>query len=280
VTPRRRFVNLRRRGGAGKPFGKELWFLDKTLLKGLSVLEAVVNLQGEALTIDALAEQLGLTRSNTHRTLQTLVHAGYIERDPQQGGYRGTVKLFELGSRSLRKLDVRKLAQPFMEQLLRETSETVHLSVLDGLEVVYVEKLDGIMPIRAYTSLGSRAPAYAVATGKALLSVQPETYLDLFKDRIQRYTKLTISDIEGLKRDSRKALAQGYAVNRGEWREGVGGVASAVFDGAGSPVAALGISGPMERLGPGKIKDYGPLVRKTAAALSAAMGFRGQAPGL
>ncbi|MEJ1995092.1 MAG: IclR family transcriptional regulator [Limibacillus sp.] len=249
--------------------------MDKTLLKGLSVLEAVIADDQNARKLEDLAAQLGLTRSNAHRTLQTLAHAGYIERDPQKGGYRGTMKLFELGSRSLQSLDVRKIAQPFMARLLEETSETVHLSLLDGLEVVYVEKLDGVLPIRAYTSLGSRAPAYAVATGKALLAEQNEALFDRFEGALEAYTKLTVVEVPALKREARKVREQGYAINRGEWRAGVGGVASPVFDGAGQAIAALGISGPTERLTPAKMKQQGPFVRSVAQELSRAMGHQG-----
>ncbi len=247
--------------------------MDKTLLKGLSVLEAVISDQQSARTLEGLAAQVGLTRSNTHRTLQTLAHAGYIERDPLQGGYRGTLKLFELGSQLLRNLDVRKMAQPFMARLLQETSETVHLSVLDGLEVVYVEKLDGVLPIRAYTSLGSRAPAYAVATGKALLAEQDESLFDQLEGTLTAYTKLTIVEVSALKREARKARQQGYAINRGEWRMGVGGVASPVFNGAGQAIAALGISGPTDRLTPATMKQQGPFVRSITQELSRAMGY-------
>ncbi|MEJ2016577.1 MAG: IclR family transcriptional regulator, partial [Limibacillus sp.] len=172
-------------------------------------------------------------------------------------------------------LDVRKIAQPFMARLLEETSETVHLSLLDGLEVVYVEKLDGVLPIRAYTSLGSRAPAYAVATGKALLAEQNEALFDRFEGALEAYTKLTVVEVPALKREARKVREQGYAINRGEWRAGVGGVASPVFDGAGQAIAALGISGPTERLTPAKMKQQGPFVRSVAQELSRAMGHQG-----
>jgi IclR family KDG regulon transcriptional repressor len=77
-----------------------LGIVDKTLLKGLMVLEAVAQQAGDSITIQALADQVGLTKSNTHRTLQTLAHAGYAVRDEATGNYRSTLKLFELGANS------------------------------------------------------------------------------------------------------------------------------------------------------------------------------------
>ncbi|OWT56851.1 IclR family transcriptional regulator [Candidimonas nitroreducens] len=247
--------------------------MDKTLLKGLAVLETVASMRGDVQTIDELASQMGLTRSNAHRTLQTLIHAGYVERDKGRSGFHSTMKLFELGARSVRKLDIRKVALPFMERLSKVTHETLHLSVLIDLEVVYIEKIDGVLPIRAYTSLGGRAPAYAVATGKALLAAADDEYLSRFGNEFVGYTPATITDLSVLKRELRKVMANGYAVNRGEWRDGVGGVAAPVFDGSNKAVAALGISGPLERQTAAAIKEFGPLIARVALQLSKALGY-------
>lgn len=247
--------------------------MDKTLLKGLSVLEAISDMQGEARVIDDVAARVGLTRSNTHRTLQTLMHAGYVERDPVDGGFRATMKLFAMGVRQLGRLDVRKVAPVHMSVLARETGETVHLSVLDGRDVIYIDKIDSSQPIRAYSMVGGRAPAHAVATGKALLAAQDPSYLDRLPPKLERFTAATIGDRETLKSELAKAARIGYAVNRGEWREGVGGLAAPVFDAYERPVAALGISGPLERLTVSKMKEWAPRVIEIAGQLSKGLGY-------
>jgi DNA-binding IclR family transcriptional regulator len=246
--------------------------MDKTLLKGLSVLEAIADMQGESRVIDDVAERVGLTRSNTHRTLQTLMHAGYVERDPINGGFRGTMKIFALGVRQLGQMDVRKIAPPYLATLAKQTGETVHLSVLDGAEVIYIDKIDSVQPIRAYSMVGGRAPAHAVATGKALLAAQPPAYLDGLPKKLPRFTANTVVDRELLKTELAKAARVGYAVNRGEWREGVGGVASPVYDGYDRPVAALGISGPLDRLTIARMKELAPSVVDVTAQLSKSLG--------
>ncbi|WP_026354885.1 IclR family transcriptional regulator [Massilia niastensis] len=248
--------------------------MDKTLLKGLAVLEAVAGNDGPPRTIDELAAQLQLTRSNVHRTLQTLAHAGYVVRDEMSGNYRSTLRLFELGARQVARFDVRKYAPPFMRLLAEQTGETVHLSVLDGIDVIYLDKIDSPQPIRSYTAIGGRAPAYAVATGKALLAVQPDGYLARYESAIQRHTPATLASLPALKDEMQKITRLGYALNCGEWRESVGGVAVAIFDAMDQPVAALGISGPMERLTPARMEELAPLVRKYAAEVSRAMGYR------
>lgn len=249
--------------------------MDKTLLKGLMVLEAVTDVDAPPLTIDALAERVGLTRSNTHRTLQTLMHAGYVTKCDDGGGYRGGIRLFELAARQLGKLDVRRLATPFMRELAAKTGETVHLSVLDGLDVVYIDKIDSPQPIRAYSMVGGRAPAYAVATGKALLAFQPEGYLEAHHPTLTRYTPATLTTLPLLKDELRKAVRVGYAMNRGEWRDTVGGVAVAIFNALDDPIAAVGISGPLDRFTPSKVKQWVPEVQACARSISALLGHPG-----
>jgi len=246
--------------------------MDKTLLKGLMVLEAITEMDGQPRTIDEVAARVGLTRSNTHRTLQTLAHAGYVAKDRASGAYRGTIRLFELGARQLAGMDVRRLAAPYMRELADKTGETVHLSVLDGLDVVYIDKIDSAQPVRAYSVVGGRAPAYAVATGKALLAHQPEGYLDRYEDALQVHTPSTIATMAELKQALAKVLRNGYAINLGEWRASVCGLAVAVFNGLNQPVAALGISGPRERLGATRLKQYVPDVVRCGASLSRELG--------
>ena len=249
--------------------------MDKTLLKGLSVLEAISRLDGMALTLDEIAAEVGLTRSNTHRTLQTLAHAGYVRRDPTTGAYCCTLKMFELGARQLAGLDARKVAPPFMRELARGTGETVHLSVLDGVDVVYVDKIDSPQPLLAYSTVGGRAPAYAVATGKALLAFQAPDYLEYYANAVHKHTEDTHASLAVLKEELADVARTGYAINRGEWRQGIGGVAAPVFNGLDKVVAALGISGPLTRLTTQKMAEYAPAVQDAARKVSTHMGYRG-----
>ncbi|OZI60457.1 IclR family transcriptional regulator [Bordetella genomosp. 11] len=248
--------------------------MDKTLLKGLMVLEAVTEVDHRPRTIEELASRVGLTRSNTHRTLQTLAHAGYIVKDEDSGEYRATVRLFELGARQLAQMDVRKLAQRAMARLAEQSGETVHLSLLDGIEVVYIDKIDSPQPVRAYSYVGGRAPAYAVATGKVLLAHQPEGYIARYASVLQAHTPKTLVAVDALEEEMRKIRRQGYAANRGEWRATVGGVAVAIFNSLAQPVAALGISGPLERLNAVRMRELAPVVAACAAEVSELMGYR------
>ncbi|SAK62395.1 IclR family transcriptional regulator [Caballeronia ptereochthonis] len=248
--------------------------MDKTLLKGLMLLEALADQNGKPVTIPVLAEQVGLTKSNTHRTLQTLAHAGYATRDETTGNYRSTFKLFELGAKQMAQIDVRQFAAVHMRALVDLTQETVHLSILDGASVVYVDKIESAQPVRAYSVLGGHAPAYCVATGKILLAHQTQEFLARHLINLTAYTKATITDLQALKTELARAAANGYAINRGEWRDSVGGVAAPIFDAFGLPAAAIGISGPLERLSVKRMKELAPAVQNAALNISRAMGYR------
>lgn len=249
--------------------------MDTTLLKGLDVLEALCK-SSSPRGVSELARELGLTKSNLHRTLQTLVRAGYVRGALVAGTYECSLKLFELASGIVARLDVRQSADVYMQQLASLTKETIHLSVLDGWDVIYLNKIESLHPVRAYSSIGGRAPAHCVASGKALLAWQGENFLQQLPTTLVAPTARSLSTREALFVELAKVRRQGFATNRGEWRDGVGGVAAIVFDVAGTPVASLGISGPLERMRPAAIRKHSQLVVDAAIGLSGALGYSAQ----
>ncbi|ETF01592.1 IclR family transcriptional regulator [Advenella kashmirensis W13003] len=248
--------------------------MDKTLLKGLRLFEIICAQEDQPNTIDDLAVAAGLTKSNTHRTLQTLIAAGYVGKSSHTGGYRPTLKVFELAAQRLARLDVRKIAAPLMRSVAQETQETVHLSVLDKFDVIYIDKIDSPNPVRAYSIIGGRAPAYAVATGKALLAFQPSEYLERNATDLIRHTETTITTLSALKEELINISRIGYAINRGEWRSNVGGIAAPIFDGHNKVIAAFGISGPLDRFTIENMKRWSPVVLDAAREISRESGYR------
>ncbi|QII86799.1 IclR family transcriptional regulator [Bordetella hinzii] len=245
--------------------------MDKTFLKGLVLLEAMArNEKGSG--VSELASQLLLNKSNVHRLLQALVHQGFARKNPDTGRYELTMKLWELGARIADRLDVRTEALPFMRELARESLETVHLSILEGAEVLYIEKIDSPQPVRAYTTVGGRAPAQCVATGKALLAWAEEPVLAAVKNRFKPHTSKSVMRLGDLRRELETIRAQGFAINRGEWREQVVGAAAPIRDASGGVVAAVGISGPAERLDHQKLLQAGTRVREVADTISRRLG--------
>lgn len=241
-------------------------------MKGLVLLEAMANSE-KSCGVTELASQLALTKSNVHRLLQGLVHQGFARKVPETGRYELTVKLWELGAKVFQRLDLRREALPYMKLLADETQETVHLSILDGTDVLYVEKIDSPQPVRAYTTVGGRAPAQCVATGKAMLAWAPEEVIAQVAEQLQRCTPRSIVTAQELHRQLQRTRLLGYAVNTGEWREQVIGVAAPVRDATGAVVGALGISGPAERITDQVISDSVPRLIELAGSISARLGY-------
>lgn len=245
--------------------------MNNTLIKGLALLELVARAK-KPLGVTELATQLGIAKSHAHRLLQGLVELKYVQHDPLTRGYAASVRLWELGSSVLEGLDLRRVAEPHMQTLLEQTRETVHLSVLDGHEVVYVHKIESNEPVRAYSQIGGRAPAHCVATGKALLAWLSHTQLTELAQSIERYTPRTIVEEAAFLREMERVRKQGYAINRGEWRDSVGGIGAPIRDIQGHVVAAIGISGPIVRLKPALFKVLANKVVAAAQSISAGLG--------
>lgn len=248
--------------------------MEKTLIKGLDLLIALA-LSSEPRGVSDMARELGLTKSNVHRLLQGLVLRGFVRQEHDSDRYVCTLKLWELGSLVSERLDLVKVARQHVEELAARTRETIHLSQLEGTEVLYIDKIDSQQPVRAYSRLGGRAPAHCVATGKALLAHLSTTQLHALLPELPRHTPRTITVMADLEAELARARDLGYAVNRGEWRETVCGLAAPVFDASRRVCAAVGVSGPLDRLSPGVMRDFAPLVVASAHAISRELGFSG-----
>ncbi|MER1968937.1 IclR family transcriptional regulator [Castellaniella sp. GW247-6E4] len=245
--------------------------MDSTSIKALRALEWMC-LRDSPTGVTEMAITLGMGKSNAHRVLSTLATMGYV-RALEDGRYSPTLKTWELGCALIERLDFKFLARPVMEQLSEDTMETVHLSILDRLDVVYVDKVESNQPVRAYSRIGGRAPAYAVATGKVLLAYQKGLPESLPKT-LPKHSEMTIADRQSLLDELEDIRQRGYAINRGEWRESVCGVASPIRNDRGEVIAAIGISGPASRLGLPKLQLLGPKVIESAEKVSAELGYR------
>jgi len=245
--------------------------MNNTLINGIHILEILCHSE-RSMKLTEIANELGLVKSNVHRVLQALVAHNYVIKDGRSGEYSASIKLWELGSAVLSKLDLRKYSEKWMDSLSQLTSESSHLSIIDKMEVVYVHKIDSPKPIRAYTQIGGRAPIYAVATGKMMLAYQSDVFIERVAKNLQQHTANTIVNPKKLFLEIEKIRKQGYAVNKGEWRDGVYGVAAPISDGSGGVIAAIGVSGPAAAFKPQKIREFAQLLAQASSAITSALG--------
>ena len=250
--------------------------MDSTLAKGLAVLDWLVRQQRAGRVVD-VAQAFGMARSNAHRTLQTLVGCGWAVQDAATSAYRPSLRLFELGTLVEAAADLRMLLRPHLAGLSAAHSETIHLAVLDGAEIVYLDKFDSPLPVAAYSRVGGRAPAACVASGKALLAAWGEdadpVKLRARMGELKAHTPHSLTEFPALQAELRRTRERGYAENREEWRLGVCGLGAPVFNARGEPVAAIGISVPSIRFARSQVRGLAAGLIAAAADASRTLGF-------
>lgn len=239
-----------------------------SVAKALKVVE-YVGLAGRR-SLAEIGAFTGLPKSTLLRMIATLIDLGFLQRTAH-GEYGVTLKLWRIGCAAVDYDNVRESIIPTLRRLVQKTGETALYAVYDDGSATYVEKVDGLHPIRSYASVGSRSPAYASATGKALLCWQDEAEIARVGAAAQPLTGSTHVGSEALVKHAIETRAAGFAINRGEWRQGVWGVAAPVFGRNTLPVAAIGVSGPRERIEP-QIGPFSVAVRAAARDLSASHG--------
>ena len=247
----------------------------QVLDRALAILD-LLSAEGPDLSLGEVSDKLELHKSTVHRLIMVLERHKLIERNSVNGRYRLGLKLFELGTRAVSQLDLRERARPVLERLVLETSETVHLCILDDTEVVYLDKVEPTRSVRMASSVGRRNPAYCTAVGKAILAYLPESQVEAIvrKHGLKAMTANTITSFLELKAELAGIRERGYAVDNEEIEEGVRCVGCVVRDFSGGPVAAISVSGPAFRISREKAKSVSRPVIAAANALSAELGFK------
>jgi IclR family KDG regulon transcriptional repressor len=246
--------------------------METTVVKALRLLE-ILALEEDATTLTVIADRCGITKSNAHRLLRTLERSSYVRQDPDRRTYSPTLKLWELGVRVFERVDIKAAAARHLITLARATNESVHLSVLDGREVIYIDKVDCTHAVRAYISIGERAPAFCTATGRAILSFLPPQIAIAACTGLKKFTARTIADQRSLRAEFDAVRKRGYSITRGEWREGVTGLGAPIRSSSGGVVAGIGIAGPTERLRNADLDALGRAVMFAADAISNGLGL-------
>jgi DNA-binding IclR family transcriptional regulator len=250
----------------------------QVLDRALALLDELAQ-NGPDVSLGEVSEALGLHKSTAHRLVMVLEQHRLVERNPRTGSYRLGLKLFELGTRAVAQLDLRERARPFLERVVRETNETVHLCIYDDGEVVYLDKVEPARSVRLASSVGRRNPAYCTAVGKAIMAYLPEPQVEaaVHKHGMKALTRNTITTVAELKSAFQKVRALGYAVDDEENEEGVCCVGAAVRGYSREPVAAISVSGPTFRVTREKVPILAQVVTAAAHALSRELGFPAQA---
>ncbi len=229
----------------------------------LSVLRAF-DAASPVLALAEISRRADLPKSTVHRLLAEMTQERLLDRD-EDGRYRLGLRLFELGELVPQHRTLSDAALPIMEDLREATHQRVHLAVLDGIDVVYVEILGSAgRPISSRT--GGRLPAHATGVGKAILAYSPASVVKARIDAgLPRATPRTIATSGALIRELREVRTQGTAYDREESHLGISCVAAPVFGHDRKIRAGLSVTGPTAKLDPVR---FGVAVRTAALSLS------------
>jgi len=248
----------------------------------IRVLDRAIHLlsllsDGKSRTPSEISECIGLSSSTTFRILATLSYFTFVKRNEKTGQYSLGLACLELARAYYDTNDLRQVALPELEALRDEVKETVHLCILDKMEIVYLEKLSGLHAIGIMSSrVGGRSPAYCTGVGKTLLAyLNPEQVRAYFtKHGLPAFTSTTITSIDELMYELMEIKRLGYALDRGEHEYEVRCIATPIFDVDGFAVAALSISGPSARMEP--LENNPEMIEKakeTALRISRQLGY-------
>ncbi len=234
-----------------------------------ALLDALAAKDGST-SLKFLAAETGLHPSTAYRILAALIQHGFVARD-ESGVYLLGPHLLQLAAKVRVGLDVRAAARPEMEWLRDQVGETVNLTVRQGDEMVYVERVTPNRMMRVEQLIGSRAPLHVTAVGKLMLGEAGAAATRDYarRTRLPSYTANTRHEIQALLADIGASTARGYALDDEEAELGVGCIGTLIRDATGAAVAGLSVSAPIER----RQMAWAGLVQEAARRISARLGF-------
>jgi IclR family pca regulon transcriptional regulator len=252
----------------------------QSLVRGLAILSAFTSGR-PLLGISDLARDVSLSRSTTHRYVATLASLGYLEQDGPTRKYRLGPRVLDLGFSAINSMELREISVPHLQRLSDETGHTVNMAILDGADIVYIERVRSSRPgqrdIDLDLHVGSRLPAYCTSMGKVLLAYLPDADRRAALEAIPltRRGPNTLTDLAALWADLERVRRTGLAVNNEELAYGLRSIAAPVRSQSGEVVAAINLAVhrtmvSMENL----VVRLGPALHRAAGEISSRIGFR------
>lgn len=246
----------------------------QTLIRGLTILEYVA--QGTT-DVKGLVKKIGAPRSTIHRILSNLVNEGYLHHIPYRG-YTLGYKLIYLGAAAREQRPLVQIAHPILEELAAQTSDTVHMGIVEGGEVLYLDKVSGSKGLEMRSRIGQKMPLASTGLGKSLMFGMPTTrwkhyYDDALrrKDEAREHPKLASwSDYKAIMAKYKK---QGWAQDLEENEVGIRCVSAPIRDVNGDVIAAISISSAIFYMSEERMQELGPLAAETAHKISQMCGL-------
>ncbi len=242
------------------------------VLRTINILETLA--ECESSNLESLSKQTELPKATLLRFLSSLSNLGYVYRDSSDR-YHLTLKMFSVGSHSLKYIDLISTARPFAKELSDTLGETVHMGIPQDDYAIYVLKEESSYTLRMYSRVGKVIPLYCTAIGKIFLSEMSEDELASYLSRnpLKPYTMKSIRSEEALREELERVRERGYAVDDEEHEEQTMCIACPVRDHEGKAVAAISVSWPVFRFSKDDFDTAMKLIKKTANKISDILGY-------
>jgi IclR family pca regulon transcriptional regulator len=256
------------------PEGKETTV--HSLQRGLALLERFTREQPRR-KLQELTQAAKLPKTTVLRLLRTLVSLGYVRFDAVSREYCLGPKVMSLGYATLAGMDLKEIARPYIDDLSRVTGQNVYLGVLDGSEVVYIERVTRKQLIATDHTVGSRVNLHSTAVGRAILAHLAPEKRKKFIGNLFRQRTLQI----GMRREEFVELLaevrrNGFSVSNEEFIPGIRAIGAPVFDSRGEADAAMNMPVFSKSVSLRQLtRQFAPLLVRAAAEISASRGFAG-----
>jgi IclR family transcriptional regulator, pca regulon regulatory protein len=248
-----------------------------SVVRALMLLEAF-DAEHPTMTVSEAAELTGLNRATARRIMLTLTRTGFAVQENR--GFRLTPRVLRLGFAYLSATPVSDRAQSRMRALADKVNESCSMATLDADEIVYLARVPSGRSMSITLAVGARLPAYPTSMGRVLLAALPPDELEsyLARTELKALTPHTLTDRDALRAELERVRQRGFAVVDQEREEGVRSAAAPVRDNSGEVVAALNVSVNAARVSVERLVEHVvPLLRETAAEISADLGYRAPA---
>jgi len=241
--------------------------------RAVMILKLFTNKDRE-LKLTKIAEELNLHKSTTFGILNTLKHHGLIRQNEENQKYSLGIKLLEFGNLSLSCLDIHQIADSILSNIRDVTEETVCIGILDGFDMVYIDKKETYQSMRFTATIGTKYPAYCTSAGKAMLAYFDQELIDAeFPSDLESYTVNTITSKSLLIKELKEVRENGYSIECEEIFEGIISVAVPILDFSGQARYAISVSGPTSRMNDKKIHEIIKLLRNATENVSMKLGY-------
>ncbi|MDM5155376.1 IclR family transcriptional regulator [Bacillus sp. DX1.1] len=253
--------------------------LNKTAVKIMDILELFY--EHQALTLMEMVKLTGMPKTSVYRLIGSLEEMGFLQKTIN-GTYKLGLVFLRFGQLVSDRLSLRNIAKPYMETLRADIGQAVNLIIQDGSEAIYIEKVDGAQPVRVYTAIGRRAPLYAGACPRILLTYFSKEEQEKYIEEVQliQFAKGTILDKNQLRNMLQKAKSDGYTMSYSELENHTAAVAAPVFANNGKVIAGISISGLEIEYNEATIPQFIEKLTETAKCISMELGWREEKEGI